>query len=440
MEDVATSLSLILRQYSRVRSLRLEVRRDSYDVIAKVAEIDLEAPLLRLLSLQMTDIGPSDGDDVLSLFINSNRVLPAFASLNLGGLKFPWKFEHFPNSLRHLSITHTHYESDYRNMLDTLEGLPLLESLEILHALPRMPEDIVRAPVSLHYLRRLKMACDASGYSQFLAVVRLPRGLELELECDLDDRHTNLPDFAQSVASQLCRETTTPTPLLSVSLRCDELEPWRLLTLRGWRTVQPLSILEDEYTESKADITLKLILSEDLRDREGDAIRCLLPRLPLTKVQAFSIDNVNTRKPEETLVEIFSQMVDLRSLGFSSTPGLAELLRRSGGGQEQEVQDEPRLLPALSSLHLETIRFSLSSKTLAHLQAFLERRKREGTLLEKLILDDCTNLDTESVDVLRSLTGEVEWDEFVSEVDDLSDSHDSEEGSANDENGSEASS
>lgn len=327
-EDAVTSLSLILRHYPRVRSLRLEIPKDSYVAFAKLGEIDLESPLLQLLSLQMTDEGPSDGSDVLSLFVNGNRALPMLAAVELDGLASPWKVACLPKSLRRLSITQTHYQSDYHDMLDALEGFPLLETLEIYHAVPQMPvsEYTTRKPIFLHHLGCLKMACNASDCGRLLTVLRFPKSAMLELECDLDDRHTNLPAFVQSVARHLDNGANdNSTHLLSVSLRCDEFDPWRLLLFRGWWTIRPLSVLEDEFAETQSDVTLKLTLSEWMRDREGSAIRYLLPRLPLTKVLAISIENVHTKQPEQTLAQIFSQMDDLRSLSFSCNPGLVEL-------------------------------------------------------------------------------------------------------------------
>ncbi|KAJ3487092.1 hypothetical protein NLI96_g3783 [Meripilus lineatus] len=293
-------------------------------------------------------------------------------------------------------------------MVDALRMLPRLESLEVLHAIPDVTGEHPQIPLEFQHLHSIKLAGDAANCGCLLSLIKCQRTPTLELECYLDDQHSQLPSFTRALVHQLCTENSGKTCLQSISVACEGDDPWRTLRIRGRTTVELLSDIREEHFG--AGLNVALTVSEDLDDSESTALRYLFSQLPLSNVRAIWLDSVLFRR-SKVLINIFDQMGKLEYMAFTAIRGLDALFRRAGHVQLGDTEKSP-LFPKVSTIVLEAIRFS--QPMVAQLQDFLKDRRTAGTGIHEITFTECENLHHGSMEEFQAHCIEVHWDRFES--------------------------
>jgi hypothetical protein len=395
------AVRLALQHISRITKLRLTLPGDN--LVQLMNSIDQPALLLRSLYLSSTD-DFYENERMLpeTLFVGGGHYLHRLELINCS---IPWRSP-LLRGLIHFKFNKTYGLAQIAatQLLEVLENMPLLETLDLEGLLPILSRDTNRA-VHLSHLTSLRLAFPAPEGARFLNHLSFPASTPLVLHCRLhtanDRDHLTVCDAVSSVwngndGSKLLRHL-----LISTSIPGST----RLL---GWTTSERM----DEYRPKSTQIDVEFSWPDFDVKADDDVIVDLCNALTLTSLHTlFIYHDVNLS--EATWLNAFGHLTSLRSLHFRGSFSCRLLSALSTRLEENDDTGEI-FLSGLHDLWLEEVDFKDTSDrtdSFRELQDCLMTRCHWDAELHELYLRQCSYLYSEDVELLKEMVVDVYWDE-----------------------------
>ena len=430
------SLQAALAAIHRVRLLRLFLPWETY---RKVSSLLLApAPLLTQMHVSTPNMLSCIGraPPVLPL---DQPTHPALATLDLSAYSVSWPQLATCSNLRHFSV---HYAPFMRptlhtvaEVLETLRGMPLLETLNLsnvlLSPLPQF-SDPTRQPltVNLPHLEHFTLCGEAAPSAGLLDNVHHPNTTRLTLHYS-HIAETDLPIILPSIWSKLSGETTlesqSPIPFRSLAFGLDFKHA---LLIRGWTSAVPFSspAADEEEIPVSFHFELPRWVLEHPQIWEG---------LPLHAVQSLCI--LSCPNDELTLPRV-SRILRLtpsvKEACFTDWPvrSLVSLLGSIPGNDiATAIWDEPSaefLIPEMQNLVLRDAVFEpcfgyphspRHTGCLQDLASVLHSRSLSPGVssVQRVVLEKCAHIVASQVQTLKDTIPHVVWDGVVRVRDEL---------------------
>jgi F-box-like len=330
-------------------------------------------------------------------------------------------------------------------LLDALEKMPLLESLDMEDSLPVLPEDALSIPsgqrtVPLPHLSHLCLLATTLEIASFLCHLSYPATTCVRLSC--------IPNPAtDSDFSFLFNEnvllgsppSSDPTRQPLRSLLIQSISP-KAIRIQGWTA----SGCTDECTPAP-QVYLDLAWCGFSEDRADAVMTAVCANLPLSRLRTLSVWHLS-HVWKQSWVAAFGHLVQCKTVNVRGPPayGLALALAAEMDGEgkpfvSSSVDGEGTVpgvfLPGLRKLLIEDTDFGDDMRCGLFfddlLEGLMDRSEREADVRE-LHLVECSRISEVEVALLREVVVDVVWDgieqsvmEDEEEEEDESDSFDS---------------
>ncbi|KAI0630510.1 hypothetical protein C8Q77DRAFT_1133456 [Trametes polyzona] len=401
------ALEALMKESSRLRELNLTAPARFVQVISsqwKHPADNLESIILHAEAGQFEPDYLIPSTRLSSEFFSGQT--PKLRHLEIHRIPADWTSPLFCPSLRTLRI-HLRYDlnpqpGEFPKLLQALEAMPMLETLQLNEAIPRLPDDITQLPdlgrrVSLPHLRKIDMFSDAIECANLLRHLSLPQGVRVIANGRTE---RGAEDLVRIFGEYLSH---SPPPLTA------QLAPMysSQVYVKLWRS----DVHCNDYISFPgpiADAEISLDAFPHCHALEALVLHSTF----FSKIQRFEIHSFLKTWNWKAL---FERMPELRTLFVSAQPENSFLPAlsavRNGDG------DEPGTLPLphLHTVELNGARFGCShsnheSRFLEELLSWLILRCNYGVPVSKLVLRDCINADEDEVERLREVVPEVDWD------------------------------
>ena len=336
LTDLPKFKSALKQHSNRLRVLEMRLYCEEFESFA-----DFKLPAAgHLRRLHLTAKDQADSNDQLALpplFEYLNHPLQ-LEHLTLEGFHKPWSSAVFSPSLQHLSITKPFEAAegveDLNLLMGALSNLPLLKTLFLNNALPRLFVRQIEGPhtvrtVVFPSLTKLTVEDDILELAEFLANITIPPSAGMRVGFEGKEVYWKaLSNLAISLHRHVMPNECRPSLLNSFIIRSvpakeDRLHVW----LDGYDTTINLST-PDIRTHTEPRITLgpvRLSKSVSMEDVFGDFIA----GLPLTHIHHLSVDDLPDLGGSDVLWDrVASSLPNLQTLRIcgKSTVVLPKLL------------------------------------------------------------------------------------------------------------------
>lgn len=412
----AETLDVLMKESARLKELHLT--GPAHTVQALSAKWRTSADLLETINIS-SDFRQFDPASLLPAPPLSSQIFsgqtPKLSHLQLHRIAVDWSNPLFCNTLKTL-IIHTVYDNapslgEFSHLLDALEAMPQLETLQLNESIPRLPDDAtqlshnVQRTISLPHLRHIELFSDAIDSANLLRHISAPPELRLTVSGRTE---RGVTDLVRIFSECLGRSTPFCTALLAPLYSSQ-------VSVRLWRSDVNSGDSGSIGSPSDAELTLDVY-------PYSRALQALVQFSTFfAQIYRFEIQIEAHRNWDWAM--IFERMPEVRVLsitGYGDLSFLPALATVSSGGDAnaQAQADESELLPLqrLHTLELNGVRFGCShsdhqSHFLEGLLDWLILRCNHGIPVLRLILRACINVEGDAIERLREVVPDVEWDE-----------------------------
>ncbi|KAJ3550440.1 hypothetical protein NM688_g5075 [Phlebia brevispora] len=411
--DGVTVLKHVLKDHlSRIRDLFLNINPTAFEEIRdKLSE---PAPKLTVWHMRTY----SRGNDLPEAYLDHQNMPSLKAFRNSGNYNVPWAKLASMSTLRELNLSYDRPRADIMlsKVLDTLVGMPLLETLRLSGlsiVVGRTTQKISLARLSLCKVHAPPIICSA-----ILQHILTPSDMKMHIS-HTELRDTDRPLLMVPVLSKLSGETTLspPHPIITLGVICGHDS----VTLYGWRSMVAFEDPTCNGFEEVCTFRVHIRSAEPLAD--------LLKTLPLQSVQQLQIHS--HLFPHEELSP--SEVVDLAMLS-DKMPNISTLMcARWPLSSCADVLCNPYISvsgsgfawPSLHTLVLQNVSFRSTGGLLDMVyspddglsimplwRGLLKRQTSGCSILDRLVIRKCAVKD-EDLDLFKQCC-----DELVSEHND----------------------
>jgi hypothetical protein len=407
------TVRLALQHISRIKELRLVTSKDNIEVL--IDRIDERAPLLRTLCLSNSWGGdPMNNKYTLPemLFVGDDHRLER---LELVNCVISWDSPLLHN-LIHLKL-HNTLQPTITQLLEALERMPLVETLDLKDSLPVMSNDNFGSPeiirvIHLSRLSALSLSSTAIECAYLLNHISYPASTSLRLRCTLGVRSDCLPTLFKAISSVW--DGRGGSQLLDTLIFQRDEDTTKL---RGWTA----SGRENGgIRNDPAQMDVNLYYDVDERWDEETMID-ICNALTLTHLRMLYIHSINPL-PTSTWLNAFGSLTSLRAVCVygRSAVGLVSALSTGleGNSSEDILSNDGTgkvFLPCLQHLWLRessddmTTTFN-SVKIFEDLRDCLMNRCHWNMEVRRLHLD-CPRRYYKQLKLLREIVVDVFWEE-----------------------------
>lgn len=320
--DLARFEEALKENSYRIHDLEMRLTCEEFESVASLKLVS--AVHLRKLHLTATDQADSNDQLALpSLFENLDHPLQ-LERLTLDGFHKPWSSVVFSPTLQHLSLTKPFEAAegidDLNLLMGALSNLPLLQTLFLNNALPRLFVRQIEGPhavrpVTFPSLTRLVVEDDILELGEFLANVTIPSSAGMKVGFEGKEVYwKGLSNLAISLHKHIMPNDDRCSSLTSFIIRTvpakdDKLHIW----LDGYDAIIDMSS-PDLRVPAEPRITLgpvRLSKSVSMEDVFGD----FFAGLPLTHIHHLSIDDLPDMGGSDVLWDrVASSLPNLQTL------------------------------------------------------------------------------------------------------------------------------
>ncbi|KAI8996519.1 hypothetical protein BD414DRAFT_204306 [Trametes punicea] len=330
---------------------------------------------------------------------------PNLRHLDISGVTLDWSNPLFCPTLKTLKVDNRYDITDrlgeFWQLLDVLETMQSLETLQLIGAIPRLPEDAgalpeVRRSINLPKLRLVDLLSDAIDCARLLSHLSLPQDAKL-----LVTAHTErgVEELVRVLNDHLSRSKSFHTMRLGRRYNGQ-------VHLRGWRSaVDPANVLLGSRSEPDMELSLDASpLGRSAQSLVGDStFFSPIYRLEIEPTSRWNWRTLFNRTPELRELSLTTEPDD----GF--LPALSAILNTRGDDAGSIS------VPHLHTLELNGARFGCphsdhESQWLEDMLEWLMLRYESGAPILQLVLRMCVNASREDVDRVREIVPDVQWD------------------------------
>lgn len=410
---------LVLDQLQRITGLDLSTRPRVSQQQPTVPE---HAPHLELLVLRFhdyfADIGSKTPFDQCDM--------PRLTQLELYDNELVWGCGIFKPTLTSLSVTcnHRRLRSSLPELLDVLDTMPQLRSLQLRHALPPITPELpsVTRQVSLTQLQSLSLTGTTRQCVWVMQHLSYPVTTTMCLEGE-ETTSIDVQHLSETISKKLQAAATNGEqvlPITTASIK-NESEQW-YAQFKAWTAPRSQATCTADVSVLPVLPLLNIVFCEDSNFILFDLFHS---GLPLTEVETLHIAPTRFVCPNKARWRrVYDSMPNLRELSVGSiaqdTIADTLMLRVPKADTPSDKPSKRRrmqpILPNLKKLVLQHVFFRPSYLVMSHdnrptkYRKMLAARQRSRRMIHELVLDRCVNMCAEDVDKLRPLVGRVQWD------------------------------
>lgn len=400
----------------------VKVAFQDYDGRRLLSYFPESAPNLKSLTLCCFDYySPNFAVPILQH--NSLCNMDHLQKMNLDGIGINWE-SHLPSSLTSLKISHIHQSTlpTMTQVWQALQKMPLLETLELIDALPTSAQPIRRGKViGLDRLQNLKLDTGIAEVESFLQTVVFPPSISITIICH-QVNPTAYADLNEIVAflRRYCKASYKESAPLFESLQ--------IFTPRCSRALQvcvPGATAEDKLPcviAGAIEIVRSPIQPFFLFEVEWDSSPVTIQKLLIdifgqllffgvTKHLEFT-DHTD-RLSTQTLLLTIGLLPAVQTIEVCLRPPILDALksRLALSGEVTPGMTFPRLeqITIVGTIFYDTEAL-WGGICIDDLLDWLAWRREHAAAIQKLTLKSCSRLNEEKVVRLKGVVPEVEWD------------------------------
>lgn len=412
------NIRTVLQQMDRIRRLELH-----YSPYLTPDDIPSAAPLLKTLVIKGVDQTGMSSPTTSFLKTFEDCDIPGLECLEIVFSKMLWTSPLLRPTLTSLVFGYSRdavINASLPSILKALEGMPLLQHLDLQNVLPRVNQPhevaVITRIVTLDRLSDLRITDWGLSCVQLVGHLSFPSSTTLAFDCDLLEPHTRT--ICCAFASKLTANVDPPTPLISVALTG---EMFRMTRLKGWKDFQRVQdhIFPERVPTPHIDISLRLPSYHKIIEELFDA-------LPLSKVQSLYVNasQVEFALPKEVWLKSFADMTQLRqlSVGRWAEEALADVLASRIPFSTEPIRKGARrrmqpFFPKLSLLQFAGTRLrdpyaQDDDDLLNRYRKAFQKRKKSRAELDQLLISGCFNFFQGDERFFKDVVKKVEWDGF----------------------------
>lgn len=354
--------------------------------------------------------------------------MPRLTQLELYGNELAWGCGIFKPTLTSLSVTcnHCHLRSSLPQLLDVLDTMPQLRSLQLRHSLPRPPITFelpsVTRQVSLTQLQSLSLTGTTRQCVWVMQHLSYPVTTTTCIE-GADTTNIDVKQLSETISKKLQAAASDGEPVLPIitaSIK-NEGEQWDA-QFKAWTAPRPQTTCTPDGSALPVLPLLNIVFCEDYDFILFDLFHS---GLPLADVESLHITPTRFVSPNKTKWRrMCDSMPNLRELSVGSiaqdTIADTLMLRVPKADTPSDKPAKRRrmqpVLPNLKKLVMQHVFFRpsyllmLDDDRPKRYRKMLAARQRSRCMINELVLDRCVNICAEDVDKLRPLVGGVQWD------------------------------
>jgi hypothetical protein len=417
-----------------------------FECSQRIKHLSIDFDAIRWPELQ--DILPKSAPQLESLSLNNfffptsslKRVLydtPKLRHLALTYFQIDWcSSSHFKHALTYLKLHDIEPRPTWKQFIDMLKGLPDLEVLDLVEALPTHTDEKVSSDfgsINLSSLRTLSLDyLKPREVQTFLSYITFPAATQVNIRCvdnKLSDLQAHLPGclsaFVHSISNMLPPDISFQTLILSSKLTgfSELIIHFKLFidALEGGR------MLHNNSTVPHFDVgfcwsTPRSSIVEDTSAVLNDVFNSDMGIL-LQNISHLHLDESTQLFNRDTLANVAAKLPNVRFLMVSEQlHSIVEDLLQSGTGIDDTGSADSAsgalYFPALSSIYLHvpknkkynTSRNYPYSLPIESLYRCLVRRHKASAKIEKLTLKYWRKLGKDDIDLLKEIVPDVIWD------------------------------
>ena len=402
-----------------------------------IQEISIQkAPVLEHLELSVSDT---------SLTANKNHSffkepLPNLRVFCISNIRVPWSL--FPRGrLTQLKVTHNvevptsevSPHGDLNQLVDLLADCPSLEVLTLENCLPvALSGSSGRQTVHLPQLSRLCLRGSSSRVTNLFKMLRLSSSTTLRLDCTSENTVTH-KDY--DILPFLSAHFNDPIPIKFRSFKINLDDTDRVISMfasTSIPTISPISHTRAIQADSDAELSLSFHRVPE-PNNIADILRRACDVLSLSNLEFLSMYSPNPNQ-FDNWSETFQHCTEVTTIQVSGsgTIGLLQALKPSksanmtahgkgrkreygnnGRGAQSQVPDDVPIFPKLTSLVLESLKFTdavAGSGVLFHLVlGAVQRRLTYETPLTMLCINRCV-IREKQAKALEEVVPDFRWD------------------------------
>ncbi|CAL1713946.1 unnamed protein product [Somion occarium] len=419
------SLSVVLENMPRVKQLKLTFSRRPYRALSLLPS--LHAPILRNLTI-ITSI---TGDALPPVFQQSGLAnLPHLESLECSGYPFLSARMLFRSTLRRLSLLPCRAPPSPAQLLESLSGLPLLESLnlDLLFPMPAFGSTQSYAEwfnsgsqsqqtVALPHLKNLVLSEASSGMAsvKLLDQLRVPPWTNISLEFEKmcaheDELRQIIPPLGAKVASVYPGHGFKTMALYTVWSPASSIQPRRIkYAVDLWDDLVPVQSLHNR-DGPPPNFTLRIP-----KRYQHTILELFCSPLHLSFLQTLYVEKVALMSP--LWARVLAQMAQVTTLACQGNfLGSLGTVLSSPPVERGRSSCDCDLLPRLKDLHFLDICFHEPYDGDSKITLFrrildsLEVRRDRGLPIAKVVIKQAYDLTADDVESLGVFVGEMDWD------------------------------
>ncbi|PSS02350.1 hypothetical protein PHLCEN_2v4043 [Hermanssonia centrifuga] len=416
-EKILGSLKIVMRNIHRIRSLELTISWNTFASFSRDFALS-EAPLLQKLQLS-APIGLSQIGRIPHVF-NSCPDPPPLEHIDLYRYCYPWPRLRDYTKLKHLRLGYdihsrnSHEETvTMAGVLDTLEALHLLETLDIQNDLPAIDTTIIRT-VTLPSLRQLALSGPPLNCAALLDHLIVPATACIAVTDIIWPTYTQFLHFLPAVVAKVVGATTigVPRAFKSLALRREGSS----FEFRAWTAEQPIEIAPDYLDRTTPKMWL------DIPCHTLSLIHACA-QLSLAEAHTLWLSSAVAEIVDSaSVIRILSGMASVNAVRFVEwdanevtsvlSSDRTEILEAGNGTAGTYV------LPCLHTIVLDEVKFNHcpgsghlhTPRCVQILHAALCARKSTGCEVKRLIVRNCEGVTESQIDSLKEVIDEVDWD------------------------------
>ncbi|PPR06645.1 hypothetical protein CVT26_001187 [Gymnopilus dilepis] len=418
-DSLTASLALATPHASRIKMLELVSEYPSRDSLQNfLSQIPQSMPRLECLIVNYDSIaGINSAEGGLSIVhvLEADRLY----RLELTRCAVNWDSQIFGPKLVHLKLVSIPVAArpTALQFLEALSRAPALETIELRDSLPlkrHSGHTSTPSKIFFHNLRCLAMTASNTEADNFFNLVSFPASTVVRLICKgettAEDQFRDVLAHASGFSSATGSDPGFKIRTLEVQIQYPSNGH-----LNQFRTFS--SVASDiDVALGTAAPNLDLVLQTNERPSR-QLVQLFCNAMPLTNLVRLSLRNVTFLSPV-ALAETFGVLPNLRSVSvfgdfaYNFVLALQEVRPINTASTKAEVI--PLYFHSVRSISLSNVTFDDNDLTFEMLQDCLMWRYECGAEIRELKLTECSRLEWDSVELLREIVVNVDWDEIES--------------------------
>jgi hypothetical protein len=388
------TICLALQHISRIKELHLTASQNT--IVKLINSIDKPAPLLQ--SLHLSDSHYYLGDDTYimpkRLFVCDGHHLQRLELINC---RIPLESP-LLCGLVHFKLYKSVNDSTSTQLLETLEKMPLIESLDLSGSLTFPSGDATRV-IHLSHLTSLRLHSFDTGCANLLNHISFPASTSLALRCRLTTYTSKGYSTVCNTFSSIWNGKDDSKLLRCLLIRKTST---RSIRLRGWTTNETTG----EHPSGPAQINVELTWFDLNID---NVIIDICHTLTLTSLRTLFVYDTDLSKA--TWLSAIGHLTLLRRVHLDGTSAFGLVSALSIGKESRAGNDAmERFLPGLHDLWINGRTFVDDVDFLEELRDCLMSRCHWNVEVRELHLLDCRGLYRGQVGLLEEIVVYVNWD------------------------------